>query len=359
MSQNSAFSAQTLSLLGSESQDDTTVTEDASLHSRLALRRSELLLEIQAVNWKQNSLTWTYRLPHEILSCIFLLVQLQTSGVTSSKRCRLSWLGRITHVCAHWRRVALAGTTLWSTLDFAHPPFARMMLQRSRSSVLNLNFHRRDYTSRAALEASAVAFTEVLTTQAELLRSVDVDVEGTTLEVGLSILSSLSGWTVPAARLKHLDITVSLEQQQTKSKSSNLELSPFISNGAPALQHLSLIRWSVPFDTLSFSQNMKFLCPEQDTKCVSARVRAGSMQSLVLALQTIPLLQDLSLTNYLPMVTDIKRTAASHPPPPPRQLLVMPSLMHLKVHDTHMTRTLKAFLGSLTFCDAQICSLSA
>jgi hypothetical protein len=84
---------------------------------------------IRALQSRRNALSPIGRLPPEILSLVFVFC-------TSSDS--LSWVRVVSHICRHWRGVALSCPSLWSFPVFSHPTWAEEMLQRSKMTPLTV-----------------------------------------------------------------------------------------------------------------------------------------------------------------------------------------------------------------------------
>ncbi|KAG5650232.1 hypothetical protein H0H81_000245 [Sphagnurus paluster] len=98
--------------------------------------------EIAALNelarsWRQrhNELSLIHRLPPEILSTIFSYITLIHLPRTS-----LQWIQCISHICSHWRRIALTCPSLWADIPFHNPRWAREMLRRSKKAPLTIAY---------------------------------------------------------------------------------------------------------------------------------------------------------------------------------------------------------------------------
>ncbi|KAG6808264.1 hypothetical protein H0H92_004701 [Tricholoma furcatifolium] len=91
---------------------------------------------------RQNTLTITCRIPPEVLACIFRYFVKDAVGDnadpdTHSKK--IDWIRAVSHICSHWREVALSTPSLWSTIDLGYAPaFALEMLQRSKNVPLSV-----------------------------------------------------------------------------------------------------------------------------------------------------------------------------------------------------------------------------
>lgn len=97
-------------------------------------------LTAEKLAWKRrhNTLSIVSRLPSETLSVIFKFV---AKGAWikkySVKLPRLHWI-RVTHVCSHWRHVALNFPDLWTKILFDHPKAALKMFDRSKKAPLSV-----------------------------------------------------------------------------------------------------------------------------------------------------------------------------------------------------------------------------
>jgi len=76
-----------------------------------------------------NSTTPCNRLPPELLVEIILLAK---------ESCQ--WILEFTHVCTHWREVALAAPIVWGTIQFENITHLRACIQRSMDAPLHLSF---------------------------------------------------------------------------------------------------------------------------------------------------------------------------------------------------------------------------
>jgi hypothetical protein len=72
-------------------------------------------------------------LPAELLCAVF--GALASILEKSDSKQRLQWI-RVTHVCCHWREVALRCPSLWSHIDISYPQWILPMLGRSRMAPL-------------------------------------------------------------------------------------------------------------------------------------------------------------------------------------------------------------------------------
>lgn len=109
---------------------------------KIAKRIQELGQEICVPRGYHNTTTPICRLPPEILSATFELLLTESAQIYVPYRTRLSAdVVRVTHVCRHWRQVALDCTPLWDNLDFAFPALTHAMLDRSKDAPLTLRYN--------------------------------------------------------------------------------------------------------------------------------------------------------------------------------------------------------------------------
>ncbi|TFK72267.1 hypothetical protein BDN72DRAFT_957430 [Pluteus cervinus] len=119
-------------------------TEIAGLDSRIL----ELELARAALKKTRNTLTSISRLSQDIFRSIFQEVQ-DEHGMTSHKEAvfpyfrlelesQMPWVRALTHVCSHWRELALNTPTLWTHVQLNNIGLASDMLVRSRTAPLSI-----------------------------------------------------------------------------------------------------------------------------------------------------------------------------------------------------------------------------
>ena len=103
------------------------------------------LIVLARLRVRRNALMPIYRLPPEIISLIFLSCMPTKDDIHSSPSRHAwiySWWKAISHVCHHWRDVALSTPALWSVIDFRCITGTDMMetfLARSRHAPLDID----------------------------------------------------------------------------------------------------------------------------------------------------------------------------------------------------------------------------
>ncbi|TFK67126.1 hypothetical protein BDN72DRAFT_961243 [Pluteus cervinus] len=88
---------------------------------------------ILALKRERNTLSPICRLPYDILASIFQRVA--EDGVLD-----LPWIKALTHVCSHWRTVALNFPMLWTEINFKCSDLVLAKLDRSQSALLSVQY---------------------------------------------------------------------------------------------------------------------------------------------------------------------------------------------------------------------------
>ncbi|THU75236.1 hypothetical protein K435DRAFT_707500, partial [Dendrothele bispora CBS 962.96] len=88
---------------------------------------------IRDLKTRRNLHAFISKLPPEILSIIFLLYRDEMAFHWRT----LAWI-RVSHICRHWRNVALGCPALWSHPIFYMPASVPEMLLRSKSAPLTV-----------------------------------------------------------------------------------------------------------------------------------------------------------------------------------------------------------------------------
>ncbi|KAI0794149.1 hypothetical protein C8Q74DRAFT_559995 [Fomes fomentarius] len=96
-------------------------------------RHARILVDLKT---RLNSLTPICRLPSELLALVFV-TYVDDLHHTAYSRARLmkTWI-TVTHVCRHWRAVALSTPRLWSYIYASNPSVCSELIVRSKSSPL-------------------------------------------------------------------------------------------------------------------------------------------------------------------------------------------------------------------------------
>ena len=92
---------------------------------------------IRALRYRRNAVAPISSLPTEVIAVIFSISRLFNAPLSGGKQDHLAWL-RVTHVCRHWREIALNNPLFWSHIDFDHLTLAGVteVLVRAKKAPL-------------------------------------------------------------------------------------------------------------------------------------------------------------------------------------------------------------------------------
>lgn len=187
---------------------------------------------MRSLNSQRNDFTAAARLPGEALEQIFLLYGMScrdSEPPCTGLRCdNLCWIA-VSHVCQHWRAVALGCSELWCHISFRSDGITRMMLERSDPFPIDIMHCRHQSPPISRLQAALAHISRV--------RTIDLVTDRLTYVVQL-LCTSLQ---LPAPALSSLSLGASQDDY----------LSHYLfSISAPALQSLTLfhcdLRWDWP-----------------------------------------------------------------------------------------------------------------
>ncbi|KAF5315634.1 hypothetical protein D9611_004973 [Ephemerocybe angulata] len=297
---------------------------DAESREQLGQRMRVMESDLLKVRTKYNSLAKINTLPAEIMSSIFLMVMASLKGLNPPARWQggrlvgrigpdISWIN-VTHVCRHWREVALDCATLWSTLLFCTPELTEAMTIRSKNAPLSFKFDC--YDNRFNDVVSRIL------SQPQRLRSVEIS--------GLLHPALLDKSSRSAPFLERLVLT------PLTSLPKILLPTNFLQGGAVCLKHLELQHFHIPsWEQLPLGPHLTLL----ELKLTTSGKRP-SAQPFLESLQAMPLLQHLSLFDFLPEGDYPKHFSDDSEPPP------LPDLRALELSDTSAAIT--GFFATLT-----------
>ncbi|KAF5357585.1 hypothetical protein D9758_007479 [Tetrapyrgos nigripes] len=283
--------------------------------SRLVIKALELLLtlhsdigsideEIRKLQTRRNSLVPISRLPNELLSTILMFCsQLKPDDDNdndlrlfppSRQRDRWPWT-TVSHICSHWRNVALGCPVLWSCLDFSRPAWVPAMVERSRMVPLTLE----------------VPFELVYHSQTEEAISTALQHMSRVKELSVSIPSGqagrlkalIAGLQQPAPLLEVLY----LDKFDFSPWDVNLPLE-FLNGDAPRLRHLELRGFCLPLASGLLKNRLTSL-----VLFFSSPTDASWVQQLVRMLTSLCSLEVLGLKVPLSVKT-ISLTRVTHLP---------------------------------------------
>ncbi|KAF6763854.1 hypothetical protein DFP72DRAFT_1163765 [Ephemerocybe angulata] len=235
-------------------------------------------IELRAAKTKYNATSFLNRLPVEILSKVFLDL---ASAIANDfilepwlpKARAVSWI-YVTHVCSHWREVALDCAALWSDIQYLKPPLAEAMLSRSKRAPLSFKLSR--YLNFNGEFKDVI---HKILSHSERLVSVEI------------------GSCANAAILAHFSRAAPiLEKLSLCGVYPAVDLtSTFLQAGAPSLKHLALSQFQIEsWAVLPLGPCLTYL------RIVGSAVQRPSASQFIASIHAMPHLQTLILENLLP-----------------------------------------------------------
>ncbi|KAJ7247647.1 hypothetical protein B0H12DRAFT_1220298 [Mycena haematopus] len=225
---------------------------------------------IRALQYRRNALSPIGRLPPEMLSRIFIFCIRPDSHY---------WIKEVSHICRHWRAVALGCPNLWSFPIFSQPKWADEMLERSKMAPLTV---KADFTYMTPKMVDSVHSSLA---QISRIRELDVRVNSRSATEILNLTD--------AAPYLHTLCLVS----PSFAHEEHFVLGPTFLNGdAPRLRRLELTRFFLPWDSPLMSNlvHLKIQSPGLTLR--------PSMTALIGALERMPRLESLELDRALPVI---------------------------------------------------------
>ncbi|KAM5532797.1 hypothetical protein V8D89_013516 [Ganoderma adspersum] len=279
----------------------------------------DYLRKILTLKTHLNILTHINYLPTEILAQILVTYvrdhyHSATSQWDKSALTRPKWI-KLTHVCRHWRDVAMNTPRFWSHVYVRRPKTFSALLPLSKSSPLYI-----DLDLGGTIGADGKAWDSAI----ELIgqhshRLCEFRYIATSKQVRL--LSEKLSHPMPLLEKLVLSHCVSKVRGVDP-----LRLLPATGH-APRLLHLEIYHLPVMWTDPVFCPTLTTLIVVGDESPRSAGPRIGTSEQFLDALQAMaPSLVHLTLDNCLPRF----QPAASEPPPATRPI-ALPSLQHLKV----------------------------
>ncbi|KAG6915793.1 hypothetical protein DXG01_009794 [Tephrocybe rancida] len=273
---------------------------DAYIQEQLKVHRSI----IRYYHERHNALTVTCRIPSEVLAAIFSQVVESICTVkpydhfdedVTHNASDITWIPKVSHVCSHWREVALSAPNLWATIPIGYPLWATEMIQRSKAVPPTIPFQRALYSNRAdTFTAYFYTFLkDILSshmsriTNLTLQSSYNPRDPDTVLERFTEILALLEQ---PAPLLERLKVVLAGPLRSNAILEPGKDRLPDgTAAGSPRLTHLYLDGCGMGWDAPGFS-NLKSL--------TIARLPKNSRPSMTQLLQILsqtPLLESLSI----------------------------------------------------------------
>ncbi|KAH9994690.1 hypothetical protein BJV77DRAFT_296321 [Russula vinacea] len=264
-----------------------------------------------AMRTRRNNFSLIGKLPPEILSCIFsfhALNQPNSSDLIydpddpfpsspSPTRVGLGWIA-VTHVCRHWRQVALSDPNLWRTISFdLGAEWAEEMLARSKSALI---FYSRDLSFQPRISRRRSLDDEV-TLRKHLSHVRQLVLSGSSE----SLAPAMRALTTPAPHLELLE----LRRNSPQFRELCITLpSDIFAHTAPKLRHVTLHGCAASWDSPLF-RDLTYLdirippvvpFPRSAPAAHSDLLAIPTLDRLLSILEAMPSLQELTLGNCLP-----------------------------------------------------------
>lgn len=264
------------------------------------------------------------RLPPELLTRIFLLLNQEASSEQSIKKDPLPACFLLSHVCQSWRDLALACSELWAdTGYFFAPALGTLMLSRSRNAPLTVRFAAMFSTPEDLVPC------QMALAQVDRVREIEiVDV----IPFGRPIISVL--W--PSDFRGNFPILESLDITSSARPGGNFPRI-FSRGSTPSIARVKLIGCNISWGRVPFSANMTTLQLWAQEENADPQNRP-SMHELSEALGSMPFLRELDLWGFLPL------DDGPHTP------TFLQALRDLSLHDT--ADTISTFLRAIQIPDS-------
>ncbi|THU87968.1 hypothetical protein K435DRAFT_324107 [Dendrothele bispora CBS 962.96] len=239
---------------------------------------------IRELRSHRNSLAPISQLPPEMLSKIFMLcVTPNENQAAISPRYRWSWI-KVSHICRHWRYVALECRCLWSCPDFSKPAWIPEMLKRSRMAPITIRV-----TDESPL---GIRTMNAVNTALEHLSRVE---ELTLSTLQISIQKVLPAMNRSAPRLHTLCLSAS-DPAHWASPAVVLQ-KDFMKGDTPSLTHLELKDFHLPWNSPLLTNLTCLKLFQSDSSS------SPTLEEFVETLSRMPGLETLELKNVLPTET--------------------------------------------------------
>ncbi|KAG6910755.1 hypothetical protein DXG01_008287 [Tephrocybe rancida] len=251
-----------------------------------------------------NALTVTCLLPPEVLGAIFSWVIDATPNAPGHENedyepypksgQNLRWIPRVSHVCSHWREVALSTSNLWTNIPVGKPSWGTEMVQRSKAAPLTISYVGSlcSRSSGPKAERSHFILKTVLCSHLSRLTSLALKITSSSSQSHASEMvkerfTTLLGFLEqPAPLLEHLDI-------RNSYLSDTVTLPNGIAAASPRVAQITLWGCGMAWEAAAF-KHLKALA----VTYLPENLRPSATQVLSLLSQT-PLLEWLSIGSPL------------------------------------------------------------
>ncbi|KAF8498172.1 hypothetical protein F5888DRAFT_1889297 [Russula emetica] len=243
---------------------------------------------------RRNALVPISLLPPEILARVFHLLVLEEMPFSGKRN--LGWI-RVTHVCRHWRQVALDDSSLWARIGstLMNKKWISEMLARAKNAPLDIEFNGVASSSRGALLRIHPHLSRTRQFRFHILSMLHSD-----------SVREMFSWEAPA--LEHFELEVSAHSPVTfRDLGENM----LFKGHAPRLRTFSLSRVVIPWSLIPRGQltQLKIACPNEEIDY------SGELSQLIDLLVNCPALEILALESCLPsQLTEFSHGRTIHLP---------------------------------------------
>lgn len=192
---------------------------------------------IRALKTRRNALSPISRLPPEMLSKIFTTIALDSIHQSIYSAGHADWIKSTSHVCQHWRDVALGCPNLWTGILFDQSKWVGEMLKRSKKAPLIL----RAIVHPATVETMRLAMSHISRT-----RELHIMAPTKTLE------SLFPPEPLNAPCLESLCLSNSIDYYSFAYTNDRYTIPDDIFQNAHRLRHLELIKCGISWTSTSF-----------------------------------------------------------------------------------------------------------
>ncbi|KAI0750593.1 hypothetical protein BC629DRAFT_1598851 [Irpex lacteus] len=262
-----------------------------------------------------NSLAPTCILPPELLAEVFIYLAHSSPPTDRNFSCLglpamrtatfpYAWL-KVTHVCHHWREVALRAPQLWSTIWITgRTECLKEMISRSKQAPLAIKADKVHGLRWEGLEI----------VMRELPRIVSFDAR-------MPPRLAQSGYTSDAPKLREL-VLQTADLHDVLSLGTLQLQDHFATCDLPSLERLELYSYQIPWRSKLLKTTLKHLTLHS---LQAHSYGLNDIEEIMQILGTLPLLESLSLRSCLPT------PPVNHPP---TDIVELPNLRSLRLHAT-------------------------
>ncbi|KAG6808454.1 hypothetical protein H0H92_004060 [Tricholoma furcatifolium] len=233
---------------------------------------------------RHNELSVAYRMPPEVLACIF--------SYAVGHYTDLSWIKTISHISSHWRDVAVSTPSLWSTINVDYPDeWVFEMLRRSKNvplSILNATcVSNMTYSILLRILASDLPRIRHVML-GDPLQDLRYGMPDISLDERSTLLQSLCQQDISKMERLEMNAYSMIDSEELDSDDAQLQLPEQVTMQAASLKHLALAGYGIDWQLCpAFGRSLKTF----SISCIPQL----SMAQLLAFVSYLPLLENLSI----------------------------------------------------------------